>query len=85
MGKGGQKKAKYDAQKGRTAKNKAKNIAQAKILGDKKAGTPRTQADYNPKPKAEIQETVKPKQEKSDLRVVQETGPGNKVIQGDFN
>ena len=86
MAKGGQKKAKYDAQKGRTAKNKAKNIAKAKLLGDKKAGVPRTQTDYKPKPKAEVLEIVKPKQEKSDLRIVVE-GENvlrNKVIQGEF-
>jgi len=52
MAKGGQKKAKYDAQKGRTARNKAQNIAKAKLLGDTNAGVALTQANYKPKVKA---------------------------------
>ena len=51
MAKGGQKKAKYDAQKLRTSKNKMKNIAKAKLRGDSKAGVSLTQADYKPKAK----------------------------------
>ena len=84
MGKGGQKKAKYDAQKSRTTSNKVKNIAKAKKLGDKKAGVSLTQENYKPKFKPEVQETVKTKPVKGELKVVQEDGPGNKITQGDF-
>lgn len=58
MAKGGKKKAKYDAQKLRSSSNKAKNIANAKALGDKKAGVSLTQADYKPKVKKVASTTI---------------------------
>lgn len=54
MAKGGQKKDKYAAQKVHSTSNKAKNIAKAKLLGDKKAGVSLTQTDYKSKNKTPV-------------------------------